>query len=413
VFFFGFAQGSSGSANTIEEITIRGNKRTNTNFLRQLIKSHEGQALDSTQLEKDIQMLIRLPSVAHAYFQVFYSYDRYYKVFITVEENFTLIPYINFVTRGEQLWWTIGASEHNLFGRNMMLDVFYRNNGKNSYGITYRAPFLLDSKLGFATSFKEFVSDEPVYFGSETGLYEYRNRSIEWLALYQLNFYNRFEVGGSFFRETYTYLTGAETVDAKPDLLSLDKYLLKFFHQYYRVEQYYQYLDGFISNTQFQHVHAIEAGLLDFNILDYSISYYKRLGAKGNLAMRFLAGVSTNNFTPFAAYAVDNQTNLRGVGDRVKRASSQLGYSAEYRHTLWENSWLAFQAVGFTDLASFRLPGANIDSYLSSENLYLNSGAGTRIILKRIYSATLRIDYGVGLLQNNAHGLVIGLGQYF
>lgn len=398
---------------TVQSITIRGNNRTSTGFLENLIKVKAGSSLDSLQLEKDVQMLIRLPSVAHAYYQIFPSYDSLYNVFINVEENFTLIPYLNFITRGEQLWWTVGASEHNLFGRNMMLDVFYRYNGKNSFGITYRAPFLAKAKYGVSTSFKEFVSDEPVYFGETEATYEYRNRSLELLGLYQIDFYNRIELGGAYFRETYTYLNGAEDINYKPALLQLDKYLLKAFHQYYRVKQYYQYLDGYILNTQFQHVQAINANFLPFNMLDCSLTYYKRVSAKGNIAGRILAGVSTNNFTPFAAYAVDNQTNLRGVGDRVKRASSQLSLSAEYRYTLWENSWLALQGVGFTDFASFRLPGANLDNFVNTDNLYLNSGLGTRLILKRVYSATLRIDYGFGLLQNNAQGLVIGFGQYF
>ncbi len=398
---------------TIEYVTIRGNTKTNTRFLQNLVKTKAGNTLDSTQLEEDVQMLIRLPSVAHAYYQVFPSYDSLYNVFITVEENFTLIPYLNFITRGEQLWWTAGASEHNLFGCNMMLDVFYRYNGKNSFGVTYRAPFLAKAKYGVAASFKEYVSDEPVYFGETVAIYEYRNRSAELLGLYQIDFYNRIEIGGSFFRETYTYLEGAEDILFKPNFVQLDKYLLKAFHQYYRVKQYYQYLDGYIASTQFQHVQAINTNFLPFNILDFNLTYYKRIGREGNFASRFLAGVSTNNFTPFAAYAVDNQTNLRGVGDRVKRASSQIGLSAEYRHTLWENNWLAWQGVGFTDFASFRLPGANIENYVTAENLYLNSGIGTRLILKKVYSATLRIDYGFGLLQNNAQGLVIGLGQYF
>ncbi len=397
----------------IENITLRGNQRTYAPFLESLVTSKAGAPLDSARLEKDVQMLIRLPSVAHAYYQVFHSHGDLYKVYITIEENFTLIPYFNLWTRGERVWWTAGASEHNLLGRNMMLDVFYQNNGKHSYGITYRAPFLLDAKWGIALSFKDFTADEPVYFGEITGIYEYKNRSMEALLLYQLNFYHRLELGGSYFRETYTFVSGAEEIIEKPQLLRLDKYLFKAFHQYYRVVQYYQYFDGFISDFQFQHVQALQSNLLPFNMLDYGLRFYKRTGEKGNMGARALLGFSTNNETPFAAYVVDNHANVRGVGDRVNRASAVFALNAEYRHTLWENDWFAFQGVGFADFASFRSPGAEFASYVSPENLYLNTGLGTRFILKRVYSATLRIDYGAGLLENNAQGLVIGLGQYF
>lgn len=402
-----------GQAATIEKLTIQGNKNTNTEFILDLVKSETGQNLDSTQVQRDVQMLIRLPSIAHAYFQVHALQDSLYELVIGVEENFTIIPYADIQNRGTQLWWTAGVSEHNLFGRNMMLDVFYRYSGKNSYGISYRAPFFLNGKWGFATSFKSFTSDEPVYFNTTQGIYEYKNRSTELLGLYQLNFYNRIELGGSYFKETYTHLRGAEEVPDRPDVIQFDKYLFKGFHQYRHLTQYYHYLSGYEVNTQFQHVRAVQSGLIDFNMLDVSLVRYARIGDKGNLASRALAGISTNNQTPFAAYAVDNQNNLRGVGDRVKRASAQLALSGEYRHTVFENPWFATQTVGFADFASFRLAGAPVDNFLAPENLYLQTGVGLRFILKRVYSASLRIDYGIGLLQNNPHGLVIGLGQYF
>jgi len=397
----------------IESITLRGNAKTNGQFLRGIIKVYEQGPLDSAQLEEDVQMLIRLPSIAHAYFQVFLVEGNLYRVFITVEENFTLIPYFNIWTRGDQVWWTAGASEHNLLGRNMMLDVFYQNNGKHSYGITYRAPFLVNAKWGTALSFKDFVADEPVYFGDVVGNYEYKNRAFEGLILYQANFFHRFEIGGSYFRETFTHLIGADEILEKPLFFEIDKLLLKFFHQYYRVQQYYQYLNGYTTDLQVQHVRGIESYLAPFNTLDLRARYYKRVGGKGNFGARAFAGFSTNVETPFAAYVVDDHANVRGVGDRVQRASAVVNLNAEYRHTFWENSWCAFQGVGFTDFASFRQPGAEWASYISPENLYLNSGLGMRFILKRVYSATLRVDYGVGLLQNNSRGLVLGLGQYF
>jgi outer membrane protein assembly factor BamA len=397
---------------TILSLEIKGLESTRLSFIEDIILVQEGQVLDSVALENDIQRLIHLPSIAHAYYQVFFSYGNQYRVFYYVEENFTLIPGVNIWTVGDRLWYWLGVSEYNLLGRNMLLDVFYQNNGKHSYGVNFKAPYLFGSKFGTSVSFKDLISDEPVYFGDVTALYEYKNRSAELLGFYELNFRNVIQAGGSFFREEYTYLSGGEEVPNKPELLLQNKWLLKLNHEHYNLRQHYQYFSGISNSLNAQAVVTANAEEDPFYIFWNDFKYFERIGMKGNLGARVRLGFSTNNNSPFSPFVVDNHVNVRGVGDRIDRGTGTLLLNVEYRHTFYDNSWGAVQAVGFTDCGSWRTPGGILQDFTQNENIFVHSGAGFRFILKKVYNAIVRIDYGYGL-NNERRGLVLGLGQYF
>lgn len=416
IFFFcgPFSKAESIAKDTllIQSFEISGNKKTKLSFIKDIILADDDVILDSARLDADIQRLINLPSVAHAYFQVFHSYDNYYRVFYYLEENFTLIPGINIWTVGERLWVWGGISEYNLLGRNMLLDVFYQNNGKHSYGVNFSAPYLFGSKWGTSISFKDLTSDEPVYFEEASAIYEYKNRSLEGIAFYEVNFQNILRAGGSFFREEYTYLSGGDEIQNKPLQLLQNKWLLKFNYEHYDILYHYQYLSGLRNNFNFQTVLTAEAGNEPFYIFWDDLRYYKRVSEKGNFASRFQIGFSTNNNSPFSPFVIDNHTNVRGVGDRIERGTGVIFFNNEYRHSLFENSWAGIQVVAFSDASTWRSPGGTLNDFTKSEFFYWHGGLGARFILKKVFNAVLRVDYGHGL-NNDRHGLVLGLGQYF
>lgn len=62
----------------VYDIKVKGVKKTRPSFVKKLIETKSGSALDSITLEKDITVLKRLPGVAHAYYQVFHSHDNLY-----------------------------------------------------------------------------------------------------------------------------------------------------------------------------------------------------------------------------------------------------------------------------------------------------------------------------------------------
>lgn len=400
----------------IYDIKIKGAKKTKVSFLKRFITSKSTAVLDSTQLDKDIIELKRLPAIAHAYYQVFYSHENFYNVFINVEENFTLIPEVNLWTTTNNVFsYKLGLYDYNFLGRNMAFGGFYQFNGFDTYAINFRAPNLFSRKWGLAVNHQNWKSEEPLYFGNQSANYLYNNISFEVLGLHQINFKNSISFGINLFNERYRYLSGV-TDPSIPQNLDLNKALLKFVYTYDDLDYYYQYVDGFKSTLYAQFVLTENDFQNDFYIFWNDFFYYKRLGDKGNWANRLRLGIASNENTPFAPFALDNNVNLRGVGILVDRGTGSIVLNSEYRHTIYDKDWLAIQTNVFSDIGSWRNPGGELSDFFQEENIRIYSGIGLRFISKKIYNATFRIDYGFSVLNtkgNSRGGLVFGIGQYF
>lgn len=416
LFFFFWLLNIHSQQNKILDVKIVGVKKTKTTFIKNLLYSKKDAVLDSSILEKDITLLKRLPAIAHAYYQVFFSHDNLYNVSIQIEENATLLPEINLWTTTNNVFsYKLGLYEFNFLGRNIILGGFYQFNGFDTYAVNFRAPNLFSKKWGLAVNHQNWKSEEPLYFGNQSANYVYNNISFELLALHQFNLKNRIDFGVNFFKEKYQYLSGA-TSTSIPQNLSLNKALLKLVYTYDNLDYYYQYINGFKSILYAQYVLTENDFQNDFYIFWNDFLYYKRIGEKGNWANRLRVGLSSNEDTPFAPFALDNNVNLRGVGILVDRGTGSIVLNSEYRYTIYDKDWLAIQTNIFSDIGSWRNLGGSLNDFIKEENIRIYSGFGLRFISKKIYNATFRIDYGFSVLNtkgNSKGGLVFGIGQYF
>ncbi|RNC92624.1 MAG: outer membrane protein assembly factor [Allomuricauda sp.] len=399
---------------TVVDLKVQGNKRTRTSFIKNFSNLKPGQPLDSTIIEQDIARLLRLPSVAHAYYQVFEAEgENTYDVYYGIEENFTLIPFANiFTSNNDEFAFRVGLQEFNFLGQNMTLGAFYQYDIFNSYGLNIRAPFLFSKHFGLAVNYQDLTTQEPVFLENGTADYQYNNESVEVLGLYQVNYQHRFELGINLFTEDYEYLFGSTDPDV-PQELVVDKLLYKFIYNYDGIQYYYQYLDGFKSSLNLQYVTSTSDQLPDFWIGFNDFAYFKRIGQKGNWATRLRLGLASNIDTPFAPFAVDNNLNIRGVGNTIDRGTGAIVLNTEYRHSLIEKDWFVLQGNVFVDGGSWRNPGGDFGDFADSQNLRIYPGVGLRFIHKRIFNAIFRIDYGHGITKDAAKGIVFGIGQYF
>ncbi|WP_299885277.1 POTRA domain-containing protein [uncultured Lacinutrix sp.] len=399
--------------NQVHDVKVQGNKKIKSSFVKNIAKVKPGAVLDSTIIEEDIKRLKRLPAVAHAYYQVFKSHDNLYNVFYNIEENFTIIPSVNvYTSTDDEFAYRVGLYEFNLFGRNMVFGGFYQKDIYSSYGINFRAPYLFNRQFGLAINHQDLTTQEPVFFNNTTSDYQYRNKSFEVLGLYELNFKNRFELGVNYFTEDYQYKFGA-TDPAVPQELKVKKLLYKLIYEYNSLDYDYQYVSGFKSMFNFQYVTSTSDDLPEFLIGWNDFNYFLRVGSKGNWASRLRIGFATNNDTPFAPFSVDNNLNIRGVGNTIDRGTGAVVLNTEYRHTLYEKDWFALQGNAFVDAGSWRNPGGDLGDFGESQNIRIYPGVGLRFIHKRIFNAIFRIDYGFGITNGDTQGLVFGIGQYF
>jgi outer membrane protein assembly factor BamA len=400
--------------NLVFSLEIQGNKKLKSSFVKKIAKVKAGQVLDSVAIENDIKRLKRLPSISHAYYQVFKSHEAFYKVFYTIEENFTIIPSVNvYTSNNDEFAYRLGLYEFNLFGRNITFGGFYQKDVYSSYAINFRAPYLFSRKLGLAVNFQDLTTQEPVFFNNTSADYRYQNTSREILGLYEFNFKNRIELGFNLFTEDYQYKSGA-TSNSIPQSLRQNKHLIKGIYEYNSLDYNYQYVSGFRSvfNGQYVGVNG-NSELPEFLIAWNDVMYFKRIGTKGNWANRLRVGFSSNIESPFSPFAVDNNLNIRGAGNTIDRGTGAFVLNSEYRHTLLEKGWFVLQGNAFVDTGTWRNPGGKLGDFGKADNIRINPGLGLRFMHKNIYNAIFRIDYGIGITENDAKGFVFGIGQYF
>lgn len=399
---------------TISEVSFVGNKKTDTKFLEKIVSVKKNQVLDSAQIEQDLVFLIRLPAVANATSKIIPQTNNRCKIEYTVEENFTIIPLFNvYTSNNEEVAYRIGLSEYNFLGNGMVIGGFYQKDIYDSYRISFQAPYLFSRKFGLGLSYQNFTSLEPVFFEQGAVDYKYNNVSYEVLALYEIDGKNRFSAGVNIFRENYQYVP--KEGDNLPPVFDLieDKILYKFIFQHDNLKYHYQYVSGFKDIFNFQYVTS-ETNVSSPNFLIgwNDILYYKRIKERGNFATRLRVGLATNNDSPFAPFALDNNVNIRGVGNIIDRGTGSIVWNAEYRHSLIDTSIFCLQGNAFVDSGSWRTPGGSINDFIDEDNIVVFSGLGVRFIHKKIVNAVFRIDYGFGLTENT-HGMVFGIGQYF
>ena len=400
----------------VKSLTIKGYKKINKSFIENLSCIKLNKPLDSASIKEDIIRFQRMPSISKVNYEVIKNDTNNYDIVYTIVENFTLIPSANiFTTNEDEFAYRIGVNEFNLFGKNIALGGFFQRDIFNSYAVNFRAPYLFSRTTGLAINYQNLTTLEPVFFDLGTADYRYNNESIEILGLYEIDFKNRIEFGGNYFVEDYKYISGgSRPVNINEgDLSNVKKWLIKGIYEYSNLKFNYQYISGFRSLLNLQYVKSTNNLLPDFAIGWNDFFYYKRVGKKGNWANRLRLGLSTNDDSPFAPFSVDNNLNIRGVGNIIDRGTGVAVLNTEYRYTVYEKNWFILQGNAFIDLGSWRNPGGEIGDFGEAQNFRVYPGLGLRFMHKKIYNAIFRIDYGVGITSQATKGLVFGIGQYF
>ncbi|WP_299712662.1 POTRA domain-containing protein [uncultured Tenacibaculum sp.] len=411
LFQFVFLAISQEDGTIISSVTFKGMKKTRASFLASITETKTGEAYSTKTLNQDLTILKRLPAVGHAYVKTNVENGKC-DIEFHIQESTTILPELAFwTTTNNRFAYKLGVYDYNFLGRNIAVGGFYQNNGHDTYAFNVRAPNLFSKKFGLGFSHQNWKSEEPLFFDNQTANYLYNNISTELLGLYQINFNHQITFGFNYFQEKYQYLNGATSPQVPRDL-KVNKILYKLLYTYENLEYYFHYLDGFKSILYLQYVTSQNDFQDKFIIAWNDFFYYDRVGKKGNWANRLRIGFASNNDSPFAPFALDNNINLRGVGFIVDRGTASIVYNTEYRHTFYDKKWLTIQGNAFVDAGTWRQPGGRISDFWKSENVRAYSGVGIRFINKRIYNAVFRIDYGISLT-DNTNGLVFGIGQYF
>jgi len=401
----------------IAEVEIEGNKRTKTKFLKRLAFVKRGSTVDSTIIAADVRRFKLLASVASASSKLEKIEDENYRLIYTIVENFAIIPGLNVSQdNNDDFAFRTSVFDFNFLGQNQILGGFYARNVFDSYGFYWEAPNLFTRKLGVGINYQSNVLQDPIFFEDGRDVnYKSTSSAFELRLMYEHNFKNRFEIGINVANEDYNYLSG-NLPQSIPEKLGVDRVRVVGEYEHNNITNEYQYIDGFRSVFTYSftlHSNGDNALLRNFFIGRNDFEYFKRIGNKGNWANRLRLGYATNDTTPFAPFALDNQLNLRGVGNTIDRGTASVVLNTEYRHTILEKGWFAMQANAFIDAGTWQEPGGNLGDLIEGEKASAFTGLGVRFIHKRIFNAVFRIDYGVGIGKKANNGIVFGIGQYF
>ncbi len=413
LFFFLFSQIIVYSQEqNITSIHWKGNKKMSVKFMTNFIETKVGQPLDSLKINRDIAALTRLNGISNMTYEVATTSLGFDLMFILIE-NWSILPNLSLWTTDEAAAaYRIGIYDYNFLGKNATIGGFYQSNGAPSYGINFSAPFLFSSNFGLETSFQKLASIEPIFITDSPARYEYTNTGFEVLGVHRINYRNSVKLGVNMFKEKYQYLSGA-TATGVPQFLEVNKTLFKSNYNYDNLRYDFYLVKGFKSTFFGQYVISSNDFQNEFIIAWNDFSYFKRIGKKGNWASRLRLGLSSNDESPFSPFALDNNLNIRGVGNIIDRGTGAIVFNTEYRTTLYEKKWFVLQGNAFVDSGSWRKPGGGFDDFANSDNFRVYPGIGLRFIHKTIFNATFRIDYGYGITKNASNGIVFGIGQYF
>ncbi|WP_299113498.1 POTRA domain-containing protein [uncultured Winogradskyella sp.] len=416
IFFF-FIVFTFSHSQTIKEVNIEGNKRTRTSFLKRLAFVKEGSQLDTARIASDERRFRLLPSVASSSSKLEKIDDKNYSLTYTVVENFAIIPGLNVSQDiNEDLAYRVSLFDFNFLGQNQIIGGFYSKNVFDSYGFFWEAPNLITRKWGVGVNYQHNVLQEPIFLDNNDEVnYKFDSRAFEFRVFYEHNFKNRFELGLNFANIDYNFLDGNRPQNI-PEELGVDRVSVVGEYEYNNITNEFQYVDGF--RSVFTYSFTLDSNgnndlLRNFFIGRNDFEYFKRIGEKGNWANRLRLAYATNDTTPFAPFALDNQLNIRGVGNVVDRGTASIVLNTEYRHTFYEKGWFALQGNAFIDAGTWQDPGGNLGDLIEGESASLFTGLGLRFIHKRIFNAVFRIDYGINLGDKANNGIVFGIGQYF
>ncbi|WP_115461139.1 BamA/TamA family outer membrane protein [Winogradskyella aurantiaca] len=310
----------------VAKVEVEGNKRTRDWFLKRLGYVKEGSMLDSARLASDVRRFKLLPSVASASFEVIPEGDENYKVVYTVVENFAIIPGLN-VTQdvNDDIAFRTSLFDFNFLGQNQTIGGFYSRNVFDSYDFYWVAPNLFTRKWGIGINYQNNVLQEPIFFDDGRDVnYKFDSRAFEFRIFYEHNFNNRFDLGLNFADEDYGFLNG-NLHEEIPEELGVQRISVVGQYEYNNITNEYQYVDGFRNLFTYSFTLASKGDnnfLRNFFIGRNDTEYFLRVGERGNWANRLRLGLASNATTPFAPFALDNQINIRGVGNVVDRGTA-------------------------------------------------------------------------------------------
>jgi len=407
------------SAQTIiQDLQFSGLQSTNKEYLLNYLKCKIGKILDTNVVQEDQTFLRNSQYFSDADYSI-KTTGKYATIVFYVKEKKTLLPIFNFNIIKSNYFIQLGAVEYNLLGKWDILGGYYQYYDRSSFSLFSELKNIFETRLGIIGRYNKISTTEPAYFNEGTTFYNVDKNSYEFLLTFDFSRFQLrnpkiiFKLGANYLEEKY-YKNFGQSGQNSPGPLDdhRQKVIIKSSIAISSINYFYEFIDGYSFKTYYDVV-SEKDDVLSFHQILSELKYKSRIFSYLNAAARIRIGVSTNKFSPFIPFFIDNYVNVRGAGDRVSRGSAELSLNLELRSSLFRNSWTALQMVNFIDYGSLRPGGDNLSSLFNKENVYSSTGLGLRIHLLNFFNAIFRLDYGITLHGKSKDFILFGFGHYF
>lgn len=396
----------------VSSIEISGEHKLDKDFLLGRITTKINENTSWDKLLYDKLRLNRLNGVQYVIIELDTLADASLNVRIEVIGQKTIKPFSGLGIVKGNFWYQIGAAEFNFARKNQtLLGYFQSQDGRPNGKLLYNNPYFKGKQWGFSIDAFHNGSIEPLSFNNVSATYRYNLTGIGLGGVNHFGFSDKITYNLTYFTEKYEREPGGDQFDG-PAFLFQEKILVSLGYIHDKVLYDFFYRTGIQHQLLLQSVSTIGDDI-QFLSVSYEGRAYWKLTPTTNLASQLRISLGTNNNTPFAPYVLDSNFNLRGVGNRVDRATAQVVINLEVRETVFEYKDFAIQAVLFSDSGSWRSPGAEFDILFQQSNFRSFVGGGARLILTKVFDSVLRLDYGIDVFDSNTHGFVFGFGQFF
>lgn len=394
----------------IELVGFAGSSRTDTQFLHEYLGIERRDPYTNKVRDEGAQQLRNLGIFSNVTARI-ESTEQGNRITYYLDEALPILPLLNFGGISENFWFRVGAFDRNTFGRAGLFHVSYRYYDRHSFETYLTAPYQWGPQWGIHAYAGRLATREPVII-AETDLEYDVDR---WVAIargrYNVNRKLHVELGGGVLIEEYDKVD-TYTGTPGPAQASFQKTLGQAMVVYDDVDYFGHRVTGFYEEAVAEIVTtAGEAGV--FWKFINTLKGYTGVWKDGIIGARLRTGIAKNDASPFLPFVLDSYINVRGVGNRTARGSSEVTVNLEYRHTVLEGSFGAVEAVSFVDVSGWRQAGQSFSETFAKDNTVSFAGVGARFYVQPWLNMVFRIDYGHSLRDDNRQGFVVGTGHYF
>ena len=398
----------------MSKIIIEGNKKTKDFILFREVHHQLHEPVDTVKILNDRNRIENLGIFSEVSSELLPLDDGTFILKYKVKESIQKTPPTVFPTYNESKGWSLNALWvfNNFRGQNQLLALSGSFGGENTYGISFKDPWILDDHISFSVNIM-------------SNLYKNRflNSDIELKSM-------KIGVGKWFRDKIKTEISLAS--EFKTFKLEQEIARYKYIHTYSNIRYdsrdiFWNPRRGLLLSSSFEYLRGYDIKIFNTLIWNQSLSFYKKLNNIQKNAVIALNGMIKKKFGYKGRFFQDyigSSNTIRGwqlpdsttyrlepfrIGHEYLQTSIEYRYEIipKYVTSVGMESGLGF--VCFTD-AGFIIKNGKLNQL---ESIIFGSGIGVRIPFPIV--GVLRFDFGLGLIDNKikSKSFHFGIGQKF